>query len=77
MEKNDIHVNGVFPATQPNTGEIVKELAQLRARLAEVASTMRGAYGRENVEVRLTQDVAAAVQRLEARLLNCPTAQFE
>ena len=77
MEKNGVHLNGASSAPQTNTGEIVKELAHLRARLAEIASTMRGTYGRESVEARLTEDVSAAVQRLEARLLNCPAAQFE
>jgi hypothetical protein len=77
MEKNGIHQNGASPVPQTNTGEIVKELAQLRARLAEIGSTMRGTYGRESVEARLTEDVSAAVQRLEARLLGCTSAQFE
>jgi hypothetical protein len=77
MEKNGMHLSGVNPASQVNIGEIAKELAQMRARLAEIASTMRGAYGRDSVEVKLTQDVSAAVQRLEARLLGCASAQFE
>ncbi len=77
MEKNGAHLNGAKPVPPANSGEIVKELAQLRARLAEIASTMRGSYGRESIEAKLTEDVSAAVQRLEARLLNCPTAEIE
>ena len=77
MEKNGTHLNGAKPVPQASTGEVVKELAELRARLAEIAAPMRGSYGRESVEARLTEDVSVAVQRLEARLHNCPTPEIE
>jgi hypothetical protein len=77
MEKNGVHVNGSAPVQQAITAEVTKELAQLRGRLAEIASTMRRIHGRESEEARLTEEVSAAVQRLEARLLGCPNAKFE
>jgi hypothetical protein len=77
MEKNGMHVNGAAPVQQPATTEVTKELAHLRARLAEIASTMRRMHGQESVEARLTEDVSAAVQKLEASLLGCSSAHFE
>ena len=77
MEKNGVHLNGTGPLQQTATTELTKELAQLRSRLAEIASTMRRMHGQESVEARLTEDVSAAVQKLEAKLLGCPTALFE
>jgi hypothetical protein len=76
MEKNGLHVNGT-PETQSKSNELIKELAQLRARLAEIASTLRETYGRESIEVRLAEDVSASVQRLEAQLAGCTSARFE
>ena len=77
MEKNGMYVNGVAPEQPSPTVEVTKELAQLRARLAEIASMLRGVYGRESVEAKLAKDVSASVQRLEAQLLGCPSARFE
>jgi hypothetical protein len=77
MEKNGIHVNGSIPSAASETADIPKELAQLRVRLSEIASIMRRVHGRESGEARLTEDVSAAVQRLEAQLLGCASAKFE
>ncbi len=77
MEKSGSNVNGVVPAEQAPTAELAKELSQLRARLAEIASMLRRSYGRESVEAKLTEDVSASVQRLEAQVLGCPSAKFE
>ena len=76
MDKSGAQINGA-PAEQVPNAELAKELSQLRARLAEIASTLRRSYGSDSVEVQLAQQVSASVQRLEARLLSCPTAHFE
>ena len=57
--------------------ELLKELAGLRTRFAEVASSLRRDYGMESTEVRLAEDAAIAVQRLEAQLSGCVSARFE
>jgi hypothetical protein len=74
MEKNGIQVNGAGTSSH---SELMKELAQLRVRLAEIASILRRAHGSESIETRLTEDVSASVQRLEAQLCGCPSAHFE
>ena len=76
MERNGIHGNG-SPEPQSKSHELMKELAQLRARMAEITSTLRQTYGRESVEVRLAENVSASVQRLEAQLAGCTSARFE
>ena len=77
MEKNAVEPGSTPAGLQAAMSEIAKELGQLRARLAEIGSTMRRTYGSESVEAALTEDVSKAVQRLEARLLGCPTAEIE
>ena len=69
--------NETAPLQDAGPEELTKELAQLRGRLAEIASMMRRSHGPDSVEVRLTEDVSAAVQRLQSRLLGCPSAHFE
>jgi hypothetical protein len=77
MEKNGMHVNGAAPVQHSQSGELMKELAQLRARLAEIASMLRHDYGPESVEAKLAENISASVQRLEAQLAGCTSAQFE
>ena len=77
MEKNGMHMNGNAPVPQSQSAELMKELAQLRARLAEIASLLRHSYGRESAEAKLAEDVSASVQRLEAQLAGCTSARFE
>ena len=77
MDKNGTPASGVEPALPAPSGELLKELAQLRARLAEIASMLRNTYGSESVEAQLAGDISAAVQRLEARLAGCVSARFE
>ena len=68
---------GAAPVPHGQSAELMKELAQLRARMAEIASTLRHTYGRESVEAKLAEDVSASVQRLEAQLAGCTSARFE
>ncbi len=77
IEKIPADANSAATVDQAGHQDVIKELARLRARLAEIASIMRGSHGLTSVEARLTEDVSSAVQRLEARLLGCSSAQFE
>jgi len=77
MEKNGVHADRVPAVPGTETADVAKELARLRARLAEIASMMRRIHGRQSKEVQLAEEVSAAVQRLESQLLGCPSAQFE
>ena len=74
--KNGIHANEPS-AQQAQSAELAKELAQLRARLAEIASMLRNSHGRDSMEVQLAGEISAAVQRLEAQLAGCVSARFE
>lgn len=65
------------PSQDARPEELTKELAELRGRLAEIASMLRRLHGPESLEVRLTEDVSAAIQRLQSRLLGSPSAHFE
>ena len=81
MENNGMPADAAGPALPAPSvelaAELAKELAQLRARLAEIASMLRNTYGTESVEAQLAGDISAAVQRLEARLAGCVSARFE
>lgn len=69
MEKNGSAANA--------PEELLKELAGLRARFAEIASTLRRGHGLESSEARLAEEAAIAVQKLEAQLAGCVSARFE
>jgi hypothetical protein len=77
MENNGMPADAAGPAPPAQPVELAKELAQLRARLAEIASMLRNTYGSESIEAQLAGEISAAVQRLEARLAGCVSAHFE
>jgi hypothetical protein len=79
-----MHKNGSQPVHDtlagvdaPPVAALRKELGQLRARLAEIASMLRQTYGAESVEAGLAAEISAAVQRLEAQISGCPSARIE
>jgi hypothetical protein len=76
MGKNGSTVNGAGAGPSSNQ-ELLKELAELRARFAEISSELRREHGMESAEVRLSEDVSHAIQCLEAQLAGCPSARFE
>lgn len=57
--------------------ELLKDLGGVRTRLAEIASALRREHAPESTEVRLAEEAALAVQKLEAQISGCVSARFE